>query len=50
MEDRGNIRVTDAGRRTRFAQETKARRFVTEILLTDDFNATGHRRSTSNAL
>ena len=31
MEDRGNIRVTDAGRRTRFAQETKSSRFVTEI-------------------
>ena len=31
MEDRGNVRVAHAGRRTRFAQETKARRFVTEI-------------------
>ena len=31
MEDRGNVRVTNAGRRTRFAQKTKPSRFVTEI-------------------
>ena len=41
VEDRGNIRVPDAGRRTRFAQETKPRRFVTEILLADDFQCHG---------
>ena len=41
MEDRGNVRVAHAGRRTRFAQETKARRFVTEILFTDDFQCHG---------
>ena len=41
VEDRGNVRVADAGRRTRFAQETKARRFVTEILFADDFQCHG---------
>ena len=41
MEDRGNIRVTDAGRRTRFAQETKPSRFVTEISFADDFQCHG---------
>ena len=33
VEDRGNIRVAHAGRRTRFAQETKPSRFVTEIFV-----------------
>ncbi len=41
MKDRGNIRVTDAGRRTRFAQETKPSRFVTEIFFADDFQSHG---------
>jgi hypothetical protein len=33
--------VAHAGRRTRFAQETKPRRFVTEMLFTDDFQCHG---------
>src|SRR5215469_17978288 len=36
-EHRGDIRVTNAGRSPRFAQKTKASRFVTEILLADGF-------------
>ena len=43
VEDRGNIRVTDAGRRTGFAQKTKPRRFITEISFADDFQC--HRAS-----
>src|SRR4030095_11819615 len=43
VEDRGNIRVPDASRCACFTQETKARRFVTEILLADDFQC--HRAS-----
>ena len=41
VEDRGNIRVPHAGRRTRLAQETKPRRFITEIPLADDFKRHG---------
>jgi hypothetical protein len=41
VEDRGNIRVPHAGRRTRLAQETKPSRFVTEISLADDFQCHG---------
>ena len=41
VEDRGNVRMTHAGRRTGFAQETKPRRFVTEILFADDFQCHG---------
>ena len=41
MEDRGNVRVANAGRRTRFAQETKPSRFVTEIFFADDFQCHG---------
>jgi hypothetical protein len=41
VEDRGNVRVAHARRRARFAQETKPRRFVTEIFPADDFQ--GHR-------
>ena len=41
MEDRGNIRVTDAGRCARFAQKTKPCRFVAEISLADDFQSHG---------
>ena len=33
VEDRGNIRVTNACRRAGFAQKTKPRRFITEISL-----------------
>ena len=33
--------MTDARRRTRFPQETKPRRFVTEILFADDFQCHG---------
>ena len=41
MEDRGDIRVADAGRCTRFAQKTKPSRFVTEISFADDFQCHG---------
>ena len=41
MEDRGNIRVTNAGRRAGFAQKTKPRRFITEIFFADDFQCHG---------
>ena len=37
VEDRGNVRVTNARRRAGFAQKTKPRRFITEISLADDF-------------
>ena len=41
VEDRGNIRMTDASRCACFTQETKPRRFVTEIFLADDFQCHG---------
>jgi len=40
MEDRGNIRVAHAGRRTCLAQETKLGRFVTQITFANDLQ--GH--------
>src|SRR6516225_10080516 len=41
VEDRSNIRVTNARRRAGFAQKTKPRRFIPEISLTDDFQCYG---------
>src|SRR5580693_7535845 len=41
VENRGNIRVTDARRRAGFAQKTKPRRFITEVSLADDFQCHG---------
>ena len=41
VENRGNIRVTNARRRTGFAQKAKPRRFITEISLADDFQRHG---------
>jgi hypothetical protein len=41
VENRGNIRVTNARRRAGFAQKAKPRRFITEISLTDDFQCHG---------
>jgi hypothetical protein len=37
VEDRRNVRVTNARRRAGFTDKTKPRRFITEISLTDDF-------------
>ena len=50
MEDRGDIRVTDARGRARFTQKTKPSRLVAQISLADDFQCQGQRKSTSNAL
>src|SRR6516225_4553987 len=36
VEDRSNIRVTNARRRAGFAQKSKPRRFITEILFAND--------------
>src|SRR6516162_8468087 len=41
VEDRSNIRVTNARRRAGFAQKTKPRRFITEIPLADDLQRHG---------
>jgi hypothetical protein len=41
VENRGNIRVTNARRRAGFAQKAKSRRFITDILLADDFQRHG---------
>ena len=36
VEDRGNVRMADAGRRARFTQETKSSRLVTQVAFADD--------------
>ena len=41
VEDRGNIRMTDAGRRPRLAQETKPCRLITEIVFAYDLQCHG---------
>ena len=41
VEDRGNVRVPNAGGCSRFAQKTKPRRFVSEIFFVDDFQGHG---------
>src|SRR5271166_6270980 len=41
VEDRGNIRMADAGRRTRLAQETETCRLFTEIFFAYDFQSHG---------
>src|SRR4029077_15412166 len=41
VEDRGNIRMTNAGCRSCFPQEPKPRCLVTEISLADDFQCPG---------
>src|SRR5258705_12008701 len=41
VEDRGDVCVANTGGRTRLAQKTKPRRFVTEISLADDFRCHG---------
>src|SRR6516162_7111064 len=41
VEDRSNIRVTNARRRAGFAQKTKPRRFITEIAFADDLQRHG---------
>ena len=50
MEDRGNIRVTNARRCACFTQKTKPCRFISEVSLTDDFQRHWQCRSMSNAL
>jgi hypothetical protein len=46
VEDRRNIWVTDARRRTGFAEKTKPCRFISEISFTDDFQS--HRAAQVN--
>src|SRR5271166_4020819 len=41
VEDRGNVRVTNARRSAGFPQKTKSRRFITEVSLADDFQCHG---------
>jgi hypothetical protein len=41
VEDRGNIRVTNACRCTGFAQKTEPRRFITKVPLADDLQSHG---------
>ena len=41
VEDRGYVRVTDAGCCTCFTQKSKPGRLITEVSLTDDFQSHG---------